>query len=118
MARYTVNERAIEQARELIEAGQYVLESDWAEVRPNPREENAYLSKHSWDDSADWHLGLNVGANDQTKARYGFAFGDFRRVHRSAIIACWFRAAQWRHKAIEKAANDLLQTLDKKAGIG
>ena len=45
-------------------------------------------------------------------------FGDFRRVHRSALIACRFRAGQWRHKAVELAAHDLLQHLDDVTGIG
>jgi hypothetical protein len=33
-------------------------------------------------------------------------------VHRSALIACVCRAA-WRHKAVELAAHDLLQHLDR-----
>ena len=35
MARYGVNEAAIARCRELIEARQYVLDSDWGEVQPN-----------------------------------------------------------------------------------
>ena len=31
---YTLNERAVERARELIEARQYVLDSDWGDVQP------------------------------------------------------------------------------------
>jgi len=57
---------------------------------------------------------LTDGASDGTKARYAFVFGDFRRVHRSGIIACHFRAAEWRHKEIEPAAHRLLQYLDKR----
>ena len=30
-----------------------------------------------------------------------------------ALIACEFRAAEWRHKDVELAAHDLLQHLDK-----
>jgi len=30
------------------------------------------------------------------------------------IIACLYRAAEWRHKEIELAAHDLLQRLDRK----
>jgi hypothetical protein len=45
-------------------------------------------------------------------------FGDFKRIHRSGIIACHYRAAEWRHKAVELAAHELLQALDRKAGIG
>ena len=117
MASYTLNKDAVANIRKLIEARQYVLDSDWGEVQPSADDENAYLAKHSWDDYAAWHLGLTDGATDETKARYGFVTGDFRRVHRSAIIACHFRAAEWRHKAIELAAHELLQVLDKKAGI-
>lgn len=117
MASYTLNKRAVANIRKLIEARQYVLDSDWGEVQPSAEDENAYLSRHSWDDYAAWHLGLTDGATDETKGRHAFVVGDFRRVHRSGIIACHFRAAEWRHKAIELAAHDLLQVLDKKAGI-
>ncbi len=47
------------------------------------------------------------------KARYAFVYGDFRRIHRMGIIACMYRAAEWRHKDVELAAHDLLQRLDK-----
>jgi hypothetical protein len=117
MAKYTRNDAAIEHARRLIDARQYVLDSDWGEVQPRAEDENAYLAKHSWDEYAAWHLGLTQGATDETKGRYAFVMGDLRRIHRSAIIACHFRAAEWRHKSIELAAHDLLQVLDKKAGI-
>ena len=116
MASYTLNPRAVARARRLIEARQYVLDSDWGEVQPSAEDENAFLEKHSWDDYAEWHLGLTDGATDETKGRYGFVFGDFRRIHRTGLIACQYRAAEWRHKAIELAAHDLLQLLDKKSG--
>jgi len=117
VATYTLNKKAVANIRKLIEARQYVLDSDWGEVQPKADDENAYLAKHDWDDYAAWHLGLSDGATDETKGRYAFVVGDFKRVHRSAIIASHYRAAEWRHKAIELAAHDLLQVLDKKAGI-
>jgi hypothetical protein len=117
VASYTVNAQAVAHIRKLIEDRQYVLDSDWGESQPRADDENAYLARHDWDDYAGWHLGLTDGATDETKGRYAFVVGDFRRVHRSGIIACLFRAAEWRHKAIERAAYDLLQDLDKRAGI-
>lgn len=117
MARYAVNEQAIEHARKLIEGRQYVLNSDWGEAQPRAEDENRYLDRHDWDEYAAWHLGLTEGANDGTKARYAFVFGDFRRIHRSGIIACHFRAAEWRHKEIELAAHELLQLLDRRSGL-
>lgn len=113
MASYTLNERAVARARKLIDARQYVLDSDWGDVTPDADAENAYLKAHSWEEYAEWHLGLTDGARDETKARYAFVYGDFRRVHRTALIACVYRASEWRHKAIELAAHDLLQRLDR-----
>ncbi len=112
MASYSVNRSAVAQVRRLIDARQYVLESNWGEVQPTPDDENAYLENHTWDEYAAWHLGLTEGANDQTKGRYAFVVGDFRRVHRMGLVASRYRAAEWRHKEIELAAHDLLQHLD------
>jgi hypothetical protein len=116
MAKYVVNDRAVAKARALIGARQYVLRSEWGEVQPNAAAENAFLESHSWDEYAEWHLGLTEAANDGTKARYAFVYGDLRRLHRSGIIACHYRAAEWRHKEIELAAHELLQYLDDASG--
>lgn len=113
MASYELNPTAVRKARDLIDARQYVLDSDWGDVQPSANDENTFLESHSWDDYGAWHLGLTAGANDETKGRHGFVYGDFRRVHRSALIACVYRAGEWRHKQIELAAHDLLQHLDE-----
>jgi hypothetical protein len=115
MASYVVNEQAVERARQLIESRQYVLSSDWGEVQPDAAAENAFLESHSWEDYGEWHLGLTEGPADETKARYAFVYGDFRRLHRTGLIACHYRAAEWRHKEIELAAHELLQLLDAKS---
>ena len=116
MATYTVNPKAVARARKLIDARQYVLASDWGDSQPKADDENAFLKSHSWEEYASWHLALTEGANDETKARYAFVYGDFRRVHRTALIACVYRAAEWRHKAVELAAHELLQHLDQTSG--
>jgi hypothetical protein len=112
MASYALNELAVANAQRLIDARQYVLDSDWGETQPKADDQNTFLDSHSWDEYALWHLGLTEGATDGTKARYAFVFGDFRRVHRTGLIACVYRASEWRHKAVELAAHDLLQRLD------
>ena len=116
MPEYTVNPTAVAHVRSMIDAHQYVLDSDWGEAQPDADAQNAYLSSHSWEEYAGWHLGLTDGANDETKARYAFVYGDLRRVHRSGLIACVYRASEWRHKDVELAAHDLLQHLDETAG--
>ena len=112
MPTYTVNDRAVAHARRLIERHQFVLESDWGESQPTAADENTYLASHSWDDYGDWHLGLTDDASEETKGRYAFAYGDLRRLHRTGLIACVYRASEWRHKDVELAAHDLLQLLD------
>ena len=113
VASYTINERAVARARALIDSRQYVLNSDWGEVQPKAEDENTYLASHSWEEYGEWHLGLTEGPSEDTKARYAFVYGDFRRLHRTGLIACHYRAAEWRHKEIELAAHELLQLLDE-----
>ena len=113
MATYQVNNRAVRNARKLIDARQYRLRSRWADVQPRADEQNAFLKAHGWDEYASWHLALTDGASDETKARYAFVFGDFRRLHRMGLIACYYRAAEWEHTEVMVAAHKLILYLDK-----
>jgi hypothetical protein len=112
VASYSVNRRGVAQARELIRAKRFVLNSKWGDVQPKAAAESAFLKEHSWQEYAGWFLGLTEDAADETKARYAFVYGDLRRLHRSGLIACLYRAAEWRHKEVERAAYRLLQELD------
>ena len=115
MASYTVNRSGVAEARRLIKAKRYVLNSNWGDVQPKAATENAFLREHSWKEYSGWFIGLTDGATDETKARYAFVYGDFRRLHRSGLIACVYRAAEWRHKEVERAAYRLLQEIDAAA---
>ena len=94
VASYSVNPDAVTQAERLIDSRQYVLDSDWGQVQPSTADQNAYLERHSWQEYARWHLGLTDGATDETKARYAFVYGDFRRIHRMGIMGWLYRAAE------------------------
>lgn len=114
---YLVNEAGVDRCRELIDAKRYVVRSRWQDRQPTAEDRNRYLDSHSWEEYSAWHLGLVDGPADDTKARYGFVYGDLSRVHRSALIACVYRTAEWEHKAVELAAHDLLQRLDRVRGL-
>ena len=118
MAKYQVNPAAVARAEELIESRLYVVRSEWSDAQPTAEDENEFLEKNDWERYSLWHLGLTEGAKDSTKARYAFVFGDFRRLHRSGLMACRFRATQWDHKEIELAAHELIQRLDARRGKG
>jgi hypothetical protein len=113
VAKYVVNEAGVAKARSLIDAHQYRVRSRWADVQPRAREQNAFLRSHSWEDYGAWHLALTEGAEDGTKRRYAFVYGDFRRLHRMGLIACYYRAAEWEHTEVQQVAHDLLVHLDR-----
>jgi hypothetical protein len=113
MPKYTVNRRGVAKARALIDAHQYRVRSRWADVQPRADDQNAFLKNNSWQDYGSWHLALTDGKSDDTKARYAFVFGDFRRLHRMGLVACYYRAAEWEHTEIMVAAHKLLLHLDK-----
>ena len=113
MARYLVNRRGVSKARELIDAHRYRVRSRWADVQPRAAEQNAFLEAHGWNEYAAWRAPLTDGAPDDTKGRYAFVFGDFRRLHRMGLIACYYRAAEWEHTEVMLAAHRLLVHLDK-----
>ena len=52
VAQYTVNPAGVARCRELIDARQYVLDSDWSAVQPGAADQNAFLERHDWDDYA------------------------------------------------------------------
>ena len=113
MATYKVNRRGVAKARGLIDAGQYRIRSRWADVQPRAADQNTFLEAHDWKEYASWHLGLTEGAPDKIKGRYAFVFGDFRRLHRMGLIACYYRAAEWEHTEVMLAAHKLIVYLDK-----
>lgn len=116
MPKYLVNEAAVAKAEELIETRQYVVRSEWSEVQPAAADENEFLERNGWEAYSIWHLGLTNGAQEETKARHAFVYGDLRRLHRSGLMACRFRATQWDHKEIELVSHDLIQKLDARRG--
>jgi hypothetical protein len=113
VATYVVNKKAVAKARKLIHGRQYRTRSRWADVQPGAAEQNAFLETHGWEEYASWHLALTDGAPDETKSRYAFVFGDFHRLHRMGLIACYYRAAEWEHTEVMVAAHNLLVYLDK-----
>ncbi|REF31271.1 hypothetical protein [Calidifontibacter indicus] len=112
MPEYSVNKMAVTHARKLIREGKVVTKSQWGDAQPDANQENEFLDSHSWTEYGAWHLALVDGATEQTKGRYGFGFGDFDKVHRSGLLACQYRAAEWKHREIEDAATKLLRYLD------
>jgi len=67
VASYSVNPAGVAWAQQLIDGGQYVLDSDWGKVQPRASEQNAFLKSHSWEEYARWHLGLTDGREESLR---------------------------------------------------
>jgi len=63
-----------------------------------------FIRAHVFSGFAKWHLGIDNEHDEQTKQRYKFPYGDFKKVHRCAVISAESRAGQYKHFDIEKAA--------------
>lgn len=114
MTTYRVNKDGVAKARELIDAGKYDDSTEWSDAAPSADDENRYIDQHGYNGYGEWHLALDQEANDETKDRYGFPFGDFRKVNRAALIHAKQRASQNDHDAVAKEADQLLERLDGK----
>jgi|SRR6056297_1072521 len=112
MTTYRVNDAAVDKAHEMIDAEQYDVDTPWSDAAPDADAGNKQIDRHGYDGYGEWHLGIDTEASEETKDRYGFPYGDFQRVNRSALIHAKQRASQNNHPDIEKAADDLLEHLD------
>ena len=104
-----LNRNAFAYAKELIDAGRFVFDERdaWSEHQPSSEDENEFIQAHGFNEYARWHLGIDDAEDEQTKKRYKFPFGDFKKVHRCGLLTAESRAGQYKHFDIENAAAHL-----------
>jgi hypothetical protein len=104
-----LSDTAFEHAKELIASGKYVFDDRdaWSEHQPTAAEENRFIEQQGFDEYARWFLGVDTEAPEDTKRRYKFPYGDFRRVHRCGLLAAESRASQRKYRDIELAISHL-----------
>jgi len=109
-----LSERSFQHAKQLIRDGKCVRDQrdDWSEHQPTAADENDFIERHGWAEYARWHLGIDEEYAEQTKSRYRFPYGDFRRVHRCAVLSAESRAGQRHYPDIELAFAHLHGMLD------
>ena len=112
-SKYRVNRDGVAKARRMIDSHQYDTEASWSDAMPSSEAANAKIERDGYDGFGEWHLAIDTEASEETKDRYGFPYGDYRRVVRSGLVHARQRAAQNDHGEIEKAAGELLDHLDE-----
>jgi hypothetical protein len=113
-----VNRAAVSKANGLIRRGEVVRDQRdaWSEDAPSAEQGNDFIEKHGMDEYAAWHLAEDTEKTEGTKGRYLFPYGDFRKVHRCALISGESRAGQYDHASVEAAIKKLLAAVDQKSG--
>jgi hypothetical protein len=96
-------------AKTLIGEGHLVLDDRdaWSEHQPSTREENEFIAEHGWDAYGRWHLGVDDERPKDTKEHWKFPYGDFKDVHRCAVLSAESRAAQRKYDDIKTAVAHL-----------
>lgn len=101
-------------AKQLIREGKVDYTSSWSAYEPSPAQQNTFIKAHSSSEYGKWFLGVNTEADESSKGRYEFPFGDFEKLYLNALVAIEQRAGQYAHHEIEAAAKQLLLLIDKK----
>jgi hypothetical protein len=110
----TLNRRAFEHAKELINDGTFVFDERdaWSERQPSTQQENEFIRLHGSAEYGKWYLGINGERPEDTKGHYEFPYGDFKKVHRCGVLTAESRAGQYKHYDIENAAAHLHGMMD------
>jgi hypothetical protein len=110
----TLNERAFDHAKTLINGGRFVYDDRdaWSEHQPSAANENRFIEEHGYDEYSRWFLGVDDEENEDTKAHYKFPYGDFDKVHRCGVLAAESRAGQRKYFDIELAVAHLHGMID------
>jgi arylsulfatase A-like enzyme len=110
----TLNRRAFDHAKDLIDEGRFVFDERdaWSAHRPSAQDENEFLRLYGFAEFGKWHLGINDERTEDTKGHYEFPYGDFENVHRCGVLSAESRAGQYKHFDIENAAAHLHGMID------
>lgn len=111
-----LNEEALSHAHGLLRRNEVTHDDrdDWSKHAPSTSENNAFIEEHGMTEYAKWHLGEDTEETEGTKTRYLFPYGDFKKLHRCAVISGESRAGQYDHPSVEKALKELLTAIDNK----
>jgi hypothetical protein len=110
-----LNKKAFDHAKSLIKDNKVVIDTrdDWSEHAPSTKDENTFLDKNGNAEYSKWFLGVDDEHPEGQKGRYKFPYGDFKKIHRCAVISGESRAGQYDHDDIRDALGTLLERLDE-----
>jgi hypothetical protein len=88
--------------------------NEWGDHHAAAQQENDFIRDYGFAEYSKWHLGIDATHVQNSKARFKFPFGDFKNIHRCALLAVKSRAHQYGYSDIENAAERLLEMMESK----
>jgi hypothetical protein len=109
-----LHQSAYEYAQKLIANRRCVLDQGdvWTDHKPARSAEKRFVEQYGLAAFGRWHLGEDDEQAEGSGRRYKFPYGDFRNVHRCALLRTETRARKYKYADIELAATHLRELLD------
>ena len=85
----------------------------WSEHQPSTARKDDFIQTYGLAVYAKWHLGIDVPQGQNSKRRFEFPYGDFKKIHRCAVLSAESRAGQYKYSDIQRAAAYLHGILDE-----
>ena len=104
-----LNSKGYDNALALVKAGK-VDTGDWDFTTADG---NELLGDDNWDNYGKWFLGIDTGADEETKGYYGYPYGKDEKVYRKALIAIRQYSGRFNLDDIFDAAGKLIDIIDE-----
>jgi hypothetical protein len=105
------NPSGVAHAKQLIDEGKWALNTQWSANQPSLEAQQNYLTRHGEEALSQWFLAVDTAANGGST--YQFPIGDFRKVHRSGVVAARRYAEQNQLGDLVEAADEILDLFDR-----
>ena len=111
-----LNQEALSPAKGFLRRDEIIHDDrdDWSEHAPSTDETNIFIDKHGMAEYEKRYLDEDTDQTEGTRGRYLFPYGDFKKLHRCAVISGESRVGQYGHPSIKTAIKKLLTSIDEK----
>lgn len=101
-----INPPGVAHALYLVKTGRYAINTVWEHNCPTEAQQRAYRAEHGDDELGKWYLACDDDG-------YALPHGDFRRVHRSGVVAAKRAAETQGCGELAAAADEILDLFDR-----
>jgi hypothetical protein len=113
-----LNRIGFEHAQRLVAQHRFIADQDgeWSLHKPSKSAEKRFIVENGLAGFAKWHLGEDNDEKEDSPRRHKFPYGDFKNVHRCALLAAETRIAQGGDFEFTQAVIRLREAIDTAVG--